>query len=197
MISQMVTRYTVLFISLFLCIACENKNNTVNRNDLDTIPTIAFESNPWVQRILNNYCPLDTNRLISDDNFLFSVSNRWDTSFTLIMKREPSRISGVYYETPPGNDFSASYGKKLFSINGFSFESDTAIWSTIINESQALLDSPYNDEFRCGDCAAFTIAHNFKTNFSDGESLDNFKNYAAFLKEKLVAPMKRQKYKIK
>jgi hypothetical protein len=98
-------------------------------------------------------------------------------------------------KTPPGNDFSISYGKKLFSLNGFSFEADTIIWNKIISESQTLLTGPYNDEFLCGDCASFTIAHNFKTNFSDGESLKSFKNYAAFLRKELIAPMKQQRDK--
>jgi len=180
----------IVVFTLFVVCGCNwQEHGEEVSNEVDSVRIAS----PWVQNIISSYCPLDTSFVISDNNYLFSVDSRWDTSFTLILKRESGKVKGVYYEVAPDDDLSVSYGAKLFAFGGFSFETDTLTWKRILDRSADLMTAPYNDDDRCADCAAFTIAYNYQTNFSDRKSRESFKKHALFLKDSLIAPLKKFK----
>jgi hypothetical protein len=123
-----------------------------------------------------------TDDLATDENlFIFSADNIGDTSFVIVLKKEPSTISATYYELLPHQESNEHAGKssQLLNFEGLHFTIAASKWRSIIQKSAPLLESthsiPYKEQ---RDGSKFTVAHNSKVKMCN--DLSNVMMAAAF-----------------
>jgi hypothetical protein len=120
--------------------------------------------------------------LDTDENrFIFSADHTGDTSFVLVLEKEPLAIKATYYELLPyreSNDHAGS-SSQLLSFETFNFTIDALKWKSIIQKSAPLLETGYSiryTEQREG--SRFSVAHNSKLKLCN--DLSNVNQLAAF-----------------
>ena len=177
----------VLFSSLFLLVqACEKVDNT-ETNSSTSEEEVVMQTG----KVASCIGPLDN--LNTDENlFIFSADNTGDTSFVLVLEKEPLTIKATYYELLPyheSNDHAGS-SSQLLSFEAVNFTIDALKWKSIIQKSTSLLETSYSiryTEQRAG--TRFSVAHDSKlklcNDLSNANQLEAFQELERHIKKVL------------
>lgn len=149
-----------------------------------------------VKSALSHYLLPGLDSITDENTLVFYKEQRWDTSFVLTLRRDTSKIVGIYHEVSPEN-MEADYLADVGFFEGFTFTIDMATWEKVIHESKLLLDSinhvPYTG---CLDCGEYMLSYGGKFSIP-ARDRSSFEAYDKFLRRTVVYPIYRKRRAMK
>jgi hypothetical protein len=179
-----------LLSCLVLFVACDSKRE--NKDDV---------SGRTFYRLLETFTlPHDRSLYTDETSFIFIKNSSWDTSFVLTLKKYPTQIRAVYYQTIPDYHRTLTdYFDKDHTLyfDGFSFDIDTTTWNAMVTESMKLrysIDTLQSGACQDGTNYILSHASNLKYGFcGNKEHIDDFRKYEDYLRQKLLNDVYRRK----
>lgn len=148
----MLSKYILFSTLIVLTTACEKMARTAVEEAIDNPGSVVVG--------VSQDSDVLRDSLVTDENLLiFSADHTADTSFVLVLKKEPSGVRATYYELLPYEQ-QADPSAQLFSFEGIRFTVSVRKWRSIVQRSSSLLNA--NPVLSTGrhDGSSYSIAHN-------------------------------------
>lgn len=149
----MLSKYILFSTLILLATACEKIPRTAVEEDIDQSGSVVVG--------VSQDSDVLSDPLVTDENLLiFTADHTADTSFVLVLKKEPSGVRATYYELLPYEQQQADPSAQLFSFEGIRFTVSVGKWRSIVQRSSSLLNA--NPVLYTGrhNGSSYSIAHN-------------------------------------
>ena len=197
----------LVMLSCVLLIACGKNNNSdlpaANQRKQTELEEILQYTN--LKHALDRFhLPFGDSLKTSGNQFIFSSTNTWDTSFVLMLERRPESVSAVYYQTTPKFHLNTPYMDdevKLTYFDGFSFITDTTKWDLIIKACNRLLE-PKDSLKIVGqvDGSYYILAHNSRIKLCadpyNTNMRNQFREFDLYIRKTLMRDIYKRKLDI-
>ena len=139
--------------------ACTYKKKDISAQSLVDNPIIDSS----VRLTLEKFClQYDASFVLDTNSLIFYRKSTFDTSFLIHLRKDASRIRGVYYEVLPSyhndiDDYSISENELLF-FEGYSFSIDSLQWEEIKTKAEKIVNNKQDKNSEaCRDCAEYGL----------------------------------------